>query len=66
MTLRYNICVIYNVSFNNYQYFHTVFALLDNHTMLKGGKISIIWKFNNRFHHKQLEYNALPVSFNKN
>jgi len=33
---------------------------------LMGEKISIIWKFNNRFHHKQLEYNALPVSFNKN
>jgi len=45
MTLRYNIYVIHNISFNNYQYFHTVFALLDNHTMLKGGKKSALYGY---------------------
>jgi hypothetical protein len=41
MMLRYNIHFIHYVLFNNYQYFHTVFALLDNHTMLLGGKSAL-------------------------
>jgi len=66
MMLRYNICVIHNVSLTITNIFTLYLHSWTTIQCLRGEKISIIWKFNNRFHRKQLEYNALPVSFNKN